>query len=221
MRGVLIPRILFPESDDEEEEVFSKYQRARERARRQRKRERQARQQTEEQLSSDEVETLTLQCTMSPSSMFPFSCVCETHSDGRFFITRNQEDGNKNSLGNQLVAYMKEPGTGWKSQEDELKKAFVEVHDTPFELPEGEDMTELVCPILPCDVFQSALNVVRDAEFLCACSWCRRRTGVLFRPGHLLRMLNRKDSRLNKNTFASEMERWTLPSGPLEAARTC
>jgi hypothetical protein len=44
------------ESDEAKEEIFSKYQKARERARRQRKRERKIRMETEDQLSSDEVQ---------------------------------------------------------------------------------------------------------------------------------------------------------------------
>ena len=94
-----LKRVPFPnevnakEGDDEEvEEIFSKYQKARERARRQRKRERQKRMEnmeTEEQMSSDE------------------------------------DDGSNNTLGMQLLEFMKEPGTGWKSQEADLKENFV------------------------------------------------------------------------------------------------
>ena len=44
----------------------------------------------------------------------------------------------------QLLEYMKNPGTGWKSQDEQLIVAFQEAHSTPFELPEGADIPELV-----------------------------------------------------------------------------
>ena len=32
----------------------------------------------------------------------------------------------------QLLEYMKNPGTGWKSQDEQLIVAFQEAHSTPF-----------------------------------------------------------------------------------------
>jgi len=55
-----------------------------------------------------------------------------------------QDDGTNNTLGMQLLDYMKDPGTGWKSQADELKASFIDCYQTPFELPQGTDMPPLV-----------------------------------------------------------------------------
>ncbi len=55
-----------------------------------------------------------------------------------------QDDGHANSMGMQLLEYMKNPGTGWKSQEEQLQADFIGCYETPFQLPEGEDMPALV-----------------------------------------------------------------------------
>lgn len=44
----------------------------------------------------------------------------------------------------QLLQYMKNPGNGWKSQDEQLIVQFKEAQSTPFELPEGADIPELV-----------------------------------------------------------------------------
>eukprot|EP00802_Teleaulax_amphioxeia_P004993 Tamp_04997.p1 GENE.Tamp_04997~~Tamp_04997.p1 ORF type:complete len:546 (-),score=117.47 Tamp_04997:1014-2651(-) len=59
-------------------------------------------------------------------------------------LSSDEDDGTNNSLGMQLLEYMKNPGTGWKSQDEQLIVAFQEAHSTPFELPEGADIPELV-----------------------------------------------------------------------------
>ena len=44
----------------------------------------------------------------------------------------------------QLLEYMTNPGTGWKSQDEQLIELFKKAHETAFELPEGADIPELV-----------------------------------------------------------------------------
>lgn len=64
-------------------------------------------------------------------------------------LSSDEDDGSSNNMGMQLLEYMKDPGTGWKSQDKQLIASFIEVHSTPFELPEGEDMPELMKPPPP------------------------------------------------------------------------